>query len=131
MQYYLLNSYGIVNKVTETLISIDDILHEQSEKGLQQSLQQIVEDHQPLEIETISAHGTPPMAIKKVANDHQIDMVVLGNSGGKAIQEMMFGKTVAHLVRQITQPMLIIILYVLLRRLSFSSALDLQHLKIF
>ena len=108
VQYFLLNSYGIVNKVTETLISIDDILHEQSEKGLQQSLQRIAEGRRPLDIKTISAHGTPPMAIKKVVSDYQIDMVVLGNSGGKAIRETMFGKTIAHLVRQIAQPMLIV-----------------------
>ena len=108
MQYYLLNSYGIVNKVTETLISIDDILREQSEKGLQKSLEQIVDRGQPLAIETISAHGTPPMVIKKVAIERQIDMVVLGNRGGKAIRETIFGKTISHLVRQITQPMLIV-----------------------
>ena len=108
LQYYLLNSYGIVNKVTETLISIDDILHEQSERGLRKSLQQIGATHKPMDIRTISAHGAPATAIKNAIADKKIDLVVLGNSPGKGISEIIAGKTVAHLVRQIIQPMLIV-----------------------
>ena len=108
LQYYLMNSYGIVNKVTETLISIDDILHEQSEKGLKQSLQQISQRFDREDIRTISAHGVPATAIKNAVANKEIDLVVLGNTAGKGISEIIAGKTVSHLVRQITQPMLIV-----------------------
>ena len=108
MQYYLLNSYGMVNQTPETLISLDDILHEQSEKALQRSRKQIEDDHHSLEIETISTYGEAPVVIKKVVKDRNIDIVVLGSRGNKALDEVIFGSTTTHLVRRMVKPMLIV-----------------------
>jgi nucleotide-binding universal stress UspA family protein len=108
VHYFLINSYSLVSNIPETLISLEDLLQKQSENGLKQSRKQIVDNHGQLEIETISAYGEPPAAIRKVAHDQRIDLVVLGSRGGKALGDVVFGSTTTNLVRKIGKPMLIV-----------------------
>lgn len=108
VNYFLLNSYYLTHNTPEMLISLEDILHEQSVKGLKKNLIKIKNDHQSLAIETISSYGEPAVAIKKVVKDRGIDLVVMGSRGRSALSETFFGSNTADLVRRITQPILIV-----------------------
>ncbi len=111
VNYFLLNSYFLTHNTPEMLISLEDILHEQSEKGLRKNLINIKNDHQSLAIETISSFGEPVVAIKRVVKDRGIDLVVMGSRGRSALSETFFGSNTADLVRRITQPILIVPLH--------------------
>jgi len=115
VNYFLLNSYCLMHNIPEMLISLEDILHEQSEKGLKKNLAHIKNDYQKLVIETISTYGEPAVAIKKVVKDRSIDLVVIGSRGRSALTETIFGSNTADLVRRITQPILIVPLHNVLR----------------
>ena len=97
-----------MHNIPETLISLEDILHEQSEKSLQQYLDIIKVNHQQLDIESISAYGEPPFAIERIAGERQIDLVVLGSRGRGAIPEAIYGSTTSQVIKTIAQPLLIV-----------------------
>lgn len=107
VEYCLLNSYSLLHNLPETLISLEDILHEQSEIGLGQSRDRIIKSHDKINIETLSVYGDPPKAIMKIADDRQVDLVVLG-SKGRTINDAVYGNTTIQLVRHINRPILIV-----------------------
>jgi nucleotide-binding universal stress UspA family protein len=107
VNYYLLNSYSLVSNVPEMLISLEDILHEQSEKGLARTLDRIKKEHQTLDIETLSVYGDAHSTIKKIADDRGVDLVVLGNKGD-LLDEAIYGRTATQLVNRVNQPMLVV-----------------------
>jgi len=111
VNYFLLNSYYLIHNFSEMLISLEDILHEQSEKSLKKNLINIKNAHQSLAIETISTYGEPTVAIKKVVKDQGIDIVVMGSQGSSALKEVFFGSNTANLVKRISQPILIVPLH--------------------
>jgi len=107
VEYYLLNSYSLLHNIPETLISLEDILQEQSKKGLSKALSQITRAHQKLKIETLSVYGDPSFVIKQIANDRQVDLVVVG-SRGWTLNGALFGSTAVQLVKSINRPMLVV-----------------------
>ena len=111
VSYYLMNSYCLMHNIPETLISLEDILHEQSEKGLKNNLGQILDRHHEIKIDTISAYGDPSVTIKKTVKVRSIVLVVLGSRGSKALAGAVYGSTTSELVNRIAQPMLIVPLY--------------------
>ncbi len=111
VHYFLVNAYYLRHNTPEMLISLEDILHEQSEEGLKQHFANIKHNHQSLNIETMSAHGAPAVTIKKVVKEHGVDLVVIGSRGRSALNETFFGSNTADLVRRITQPILIVPLH--------------------
>jgi len=100
-----------MHNIPETLISLEDILHEQSEKGLKNNLGQILDRYHEIKIDTISAYGDPSVTIKKTVKDRAIDLVVLGSRGSKSLAGAVFGSTTSDLVNRIAQPMLIVPLH--------------------
>ena len=107
VEYCLLNSYGLLHNIPETLISLEDILREQSEKGLAKTLDRIKKAHQEVKIESLSLYGDAPTIIKKVANERKVDLVVLGNKGS-TLDGTIYGSTTTQLARGMKQPMLIV-----------------------
>ena len=108
VSYYLMNAYCLMHNIPETLISLEDILQEQSEKGLKNNLGQILDRYHEIKIDTISAYGDPSVTIKKTVKDRAIDLVVLGSRGSKSLTGAVFGSTTSDLVNRIAQPMLIV-----------------------
>ena len=107
VDYCLLNSYSVLHNIPETLISLEDILREQSEKRLSKALKRIKSSHKKLSIESLSIFGDAPASIKKIADDRCVDLVVLG-SRGSTISEAIYGSTTSQLIRRMNQPMLIV-----------------------
>jgi nucleotide-binding universal stress UspA family protein len=134
VNYFLLNSYYLIHNIPEMLISLEDILHEQSEKSLKNNLTNIKNAHHSLAIETISTYGEPAVAIKKVVKDRGIDMVVMGSQGSSALKETFFGSNTANLVKRISQPILIVPLHYVLkppRKIIFATDLaQVEDLKV-
>lgn len=89
------------------LISLEDILRDQSKIGLNESLNNIKKHYHKLNIESVSTYGDPTYAIRKIADDRQVDLVVLG-SRGKSLKDTVYGSTTCQLVRKMTQPLLIV-----------------------
>lgn len=107
VDYCLLNSYSLVSNVPEMLISLEDILREQSEKGLARTLDWIKKEHQKANIEMLSVYGDAHSTIKRIADDRGVDLVVLGNKGD-LLDEAIYGRTAIQLVNRVNQPMLVV-----------------------
>ncbi len=107
VDYFLLNSYSLVSNIPEMLISLEDILQEQSERGLARTMDRIKKEHQQVSIETLSVYGDTHSTIKKIADDRSVDLVVLGNKGD-LLDEAIYGRTASQLVNRVNQPMLVV-----------------------
>ena len=107
VNYTLLNSCSILHNIPETLISLEDILREQSEKRLTSTLNGIRKTHNKINIESLSVFGDPATTIKKVAKDQRMDLVVLG-SRGSSFGDALYGSTTTKLIRRIDRPMLVV-----------------------
>ncbi len=107
VDYYLLHSYSLMHNIQETLISLEDVLHEQSQKRLKSTLNRLKKAHKQAELKSMSIYGEAPVAIRKIAQDQQVDLVVLGCSGD-AIDKAISGNTTSKLIRGVNQPLLIV-----------------------
>lgn len=56
----------------------------------------------------IILHGTPGAEIVKYANEHQVDLVVIGSRGLNSLQEMVLGSVSHKVMKRVNCPALIV-----------------------
>ena len=108
LEFILLNTVHFVQNVPEMLISLEDIMQEQSEKGLESSVEHMKGQMPALSIESMSAPGDPSGVIKALADKESFDLVVLGSQGRSALREAFLGSTARSLIHKISKPLLIV-----------------------
>lgn len=95
--FYLLHAYQTLQKAPEFLISVDDILRENSQQSLEQELAHFKHFpvHQKTDFKILNYPGPIESVIPKVVVEHQVDMVVMGTKGvlGGNHTSKIIGKT--------------------------------------
>ena len=108
--FILLNAYYLIHSSQEMLISVEDILRDNSIRALQKEL--IFMDnrttHQPVEIEIMSRRGAPLEVIKKVIMERGVDVVVMGTGGSSGLKEKLIGSNTAHLIKNTRCPIIVV-----------------------
>lgn len=108
IDFLLLNSFCLMHNIPEMLISLEDILREQSEKTLLAHVEQIKKEHQSVSIRSMSAYGEAPGVIKDVVREKAIDLVIMGSQGSTALGEVFLGSNTKRLINGISKPILIV-----------------------
>lgn len=107
VEFCLLNSYSLIRNIPDTLISLEDVLHEQSEKRLVTTRERLRKSFNIPQIKILSISGNPPTAIKNIADELQVDVVVLG-AKGDTFNHAIYGSTISRLIRRMNRPLLVV-----------------------
>lgn len=131
VRFILLNAYYLIHSSQEMLISVEDILRDNSIRMLQKELIFIDSQtgDQPVEIETLSRRGKPIEVIKKVIIEKGVDSVVMGTKGASGIKEKLIGGNTSQLIQRTRCPVLIVpdgLSYHEPKKIAFAVKMD-QH----
>ncbi|CAG5078807.1 universal stress protein [Parvicella tangerina] len=105
---YILNSYEVPHSGATMMVSINDLLQEESQKGLQRLDERLSEDYPNLDIQTISMQGGLDVCVQKSIEEFHLDLVVMGTTGASGIEGKLFGSNTASMIRNITAPLIVL-----------------------
>lgn len=105
---FILNSYEIPHGGMTMMVSINDLLQEESIKGLGRLESRLSEDYPETDIQIISHQGTLDSAVQKAIKEYKIDLVVMGTTGASGLEGKLFGSNTANLIRNIEAPLIVL-----------------------
>lgn len=105
---YILNSYEVPHSGATMMVSINDLLQEESVKGLERLKERIGEDYPSLDIQTVSMQGSLDVCVQKSIDEFHLDLVVMGTTGASGIEGKLFGSNTASLIRNISAPLIVL-----------------------
>jgi nucleotide-binding universal stress UspA family protein len=107
---YLLNAYQLPYNRADMMLSVMDILKEDSEGGLKQTLEEInkMPEYASVQCETLSKSGDVVSAVSEVISDFDIDLVIMGSKGESGVLEKLIGSNSSAVIKNITTPTLIV-----------------------
>lgn len=71
-------------------------------------LRQLVEERDLTNVQPMVVHGRPFVEIVKVANDLDLDLIVIGQRGQTGVEQLLFGGTAEKVLRAANRPVLCI-----------------------
>jgi nucleotide-binding universal stress UspA family protein len=129
MEYIIVNIYAEPYSNTELLVSVDEILEKDSEKGLE-------EDHaylkslfpkESFQIQLWSKYGGLPFEINRICEEEKIDYIVMGTKGASGLKKVLIGSNTADVIKTVKTPVLSIpenIKYITLSQIAFTTDYD-------
>ena len=110
VKYILLNSYIDRYTTADMLISIRDLMKKDSENGLKQEAEFLLENspEDSLDIETRSVFGGLDHIIKGLIKSEGIDLVVMGTKGATGLKSVFVGSNTEKVVGKVKIPVLVI-----------------------
>jgi nucleotide-binding universal stress UspA family protein len=105
---FLVNTYAVPHAGATMMVSIDDLLKQESVKHLNKEEERLKAAHPNLEVVTYCLPGSLDAALKDFTKDHHIDLVVMGTTGASGWQGKLFGSNTANLVGNISCPVIAI-----------------------
>lgn len=105
---FVLNSYEVPHSGATMMVSINDLLQEESQKGLERLKERIAEDYPNVDIQTISMQGGLDVCVQKSIEEFNLDVVVMGTTGASGIEGKLFGSNTASMIRNITAPLIVL-----------------------
>lgn len=73
-----------------------------------QRLARLIADRQLANVQPMVVHGRPFVEIVKVANDLDLDLIVIGQRGQTGVEQLLFGGTAEKVLRAANRPVLCI-----------------------
>ncbi|MCB9189867.1 MAG: universal stress protein [Flavobacteriales bacterium] len=105
---FVLNSYEVPHSGATMMVSINDLLQEESVKGLERLKDRVGEDYPGIDIQTISMMGGIDVCVQKAIDEFNLDLVVMGTTGASGIEGKLFGSNTASMIRNITAPLVVL-----------------------
>lgn len=105
---FILNSYEIPHSGATMMVSINDLLQEESVKGLERLKERVEEDYPELEVQTISMMGALDVCVQKAIDEFNCNLVVMGTTGATGIEGKLFGSNTASMIRNISAPLIVL-----------------------
>ena len=92
-EYFLLNIYREPHATSSSLVSIVDILQKSSEESLVREEKKIRDlfPSMNLNMETVSAYGDTTLQINKLAQEKEVDYIIMGTKGASGLKEVILG----------------------------------------
>lgn len=106
----ILNCVSVPPSKSNVVVSIMDILKEDSEKGLNELKSEISKDdrYKSLNLELLSSVGELSSTVEEISGKWQIDFVVMGTKGMTALEEIFIGSNTTKVISEISLPILAI-----------------------
>ena len=106
----LLNTYHIPYSGASlgTLINIDRIALEESEKAMNLQLEYVHSNYSNIKISTLCLSGLLVDSVSRMGENNEVDLIVLGTTGASGAIENMLGSNASALVSNVNVPMITI-----------------------
>ena len=106
----LLNAYQLPYSRADMIVSVMDILKEDSEAGLKATLDKIKQNPKfdGIRCETISRVGDVVSVSSELIQDLEIDLIVMGTKGASGLIETIIGSNTAGVIKSVKCPVLAI-----------------------
>ena len=109
IEYVILNSYSIPHGGSNTmLVSITDILKQDSTQGLKKTLEELENDIGNNEVKTLSVHGSLNGVIEELLEKEEFSLIVMGTKGAGGLKKVLLGSNTSEVVSKINRPVLIV-----------------------
>ncbi len=110
VKYYILNTYQIPHAGASVLVSIEDILHEESKKGLEKVEKTIRSYNNGAEadLEFFAQRGDLPTRANKLCSRFGLDYIVLGTKGASGLKEILLGSNAHHIMLKACCPVIVV-----------------------
>lgn len=105
---YLLNAYDVPHAGVSMMISIDDLLKEESLKKLEREEDRLLKLYPELNLRTHSVSGAADKAIAEFCKEMKIDLIAMGTTGASGWQGKLFGSNTSNLVGNVATPIIAI-----------------------
>tara|TARA_R110002049_G_scaffold305714_3_gene503054 strand:- start:1405 stop:2232 length:828 start_codon:yes stop_codon:yes gene_type:complete len=128
----ILNCVSAPPSKSNVVVSIMDILKEDSEKGLNE-LQNDIKNHKEystLKLEMLSSVGELSSTVEEISSQWNIDFIVMGTKGMTALEEIFIGSNTTKMISEVELPLLAIPMdckYSSIKEITFAA--DLVELK--
>lgn len=105
-KFTLLNTYEVPHSGTSMLVSIADILKDESEKSLKIQLKALTDEfpHLSSQIESLSQMGAPETVIKHLTEKKDYDLVIMGTKGATGLKEVLVGSVASNVMQNAACP---------------------------
>jgi nucleotide-binding universal stress UspA family protein len=106
----ILNCVSVPHSKSNVVVSIMDILKEDSEKGLNELKEEIAakKAYNKLTIEMLSSVGELSSTVQEISSKWEVDFVVMGTKGMTALEEIFIGSNTTKVISEISLPILAI-----------------------
>lgn len=109
-RFILLNAFEMPFSTSEVMVSVSDIIEEDSRKGIEKELGElkVAFKHPDSKIEGVSAQGETISEIEKVAKKQTANYIVMGTKGSSGLMEVFIGSVSSAVIKRAIAPVLVI-----------------------
>jgi nucleotide-binding universal stress UspA family protein len=106
----LLNTYHIPYSGASagTLINIDKIALEESEKAMHLQLEYVKSNYSNIKVSTLCRSGLLIDSVSRIGQSNEVDLIVLGTTGASGAIENMLGSNASALIGSVNIPIITI-----------------------
>lgn len=106
--YMLVNGYEVPHSGATMLISIADILEKDALQLLNDTRRKLISEVPELngKVDVRAELGTADVAIRKVLNTQDFDVVVMGTKGASGLKEVLIGSVAANVIGDVKVPVI-------------------------
>lgn len=107
-KYTLVNGYQVPHSGANMLISIADILEKDSLQLLNETRDKLIEEYPELKgnLDVRTVLGMPSVAVKKLINTGDFDLIVMGTKGASGLKEVFIGSVASNILSEVELPVL-------------------------
>lgn len=109
VKYILLNAYQVPHAGASMLVSVTDILRQESEKDLEKEADRLQKRFGPtLNLKSKSLHGDVLSTVESILESQEISYIALGTNGASGLKEVLVGSNAATVIRNSNIPVLLV-----------------------
>lgn len=107
-KFTVLNTYEVPHSGTSMLVSIADILKDESEKAMKKQMTELRDEfpHLSSQMDSMSEMGAPETVIKRLTEKKGYDLVVMGTKGATGLKEVLVGSVASNVMQNVACPVL-------------------------
>lgn len=105
-RFLLVNCWQESYPFIDSLITISDILKEESEKSLHLERDFLQNTHPGIKIETQSLFGELTHVILTLIEKEKADLIIMGTKGANGLKEVLVGSNTADIIQNVTCPVI-------------------------
>ncbi len=98
----------LVEAIRASGLKVDEDPGERLAADATERLSRLIEERHLANVQPMVVHGQPFVEIVKVANDLDLDLIVIGRSGHSDVEHILFGGTAEKVLRAAKRPVLCI-----------------------
>ena len=107
-EFILLNAYEMPHAGSSMLVSLTDLLREESVKGLEEQIANLKSKYESSNrfFRSISEYGSLVSVLERYLKNESVDLIVMGTLGASGVRDILIGSNASAVIRNIHHPVL-------------------------